>query len=65
MGIQSHAKKEQYQICTTTVKNPQANAIVERMHQSISTMLAIGIQENPPRGFEEAATLVQRKCMAT
>ena len=25
----------------TTVKNPQANSIVERMHQSISTMIAI------------------------
>ena len=32
----------------TTVKNPQANAIVERMHQSISTMIAISLNENPP-----------------
>ena len=31
----------------TTVKNPQANAIVERIHQSISTMIAISIRENP------------------
>ena len=49
----------------TTVKNPQANAMVERMHQSISTMLAISIQENPPKSYEEAANLVQSKCMTT
>ena len=48
----------------TTVKNPQSNAIVERMHQSISTMLAISLRENPPNKFEEVSTLVHNKCMA-
>ena len=48
----------------TTVKNPQANAIVERMHQSISTMIAISLRENPPQKYEEVSTLVFRKCMA-
>ena len=48
----------------TTVKNPQSNAIVERMHQSISTMLAISLRENPPSKFEEVSTLVHSKCMA-
>ena len=49
----------------TTVKNPQANAIVERMHQSISTTIAISLRENPPLKYEEVSTLVFRKCMAT
>ena len=48
----------------TTVKNPQANTIVERMHQSISTMIVISLQENPPHKYEEISTLVFRKCMA-
>ena len=48
----------------TTVKNRQDNAIVERMHQSISTMIAISLRENPPRKYEEVSTLVFRKCMA-
>ena len=58
-------KKNNIKSVPTTVKNPQANPMVERMHQSISTMLAISIQENPPKNFEEASTLVQRKCMST
>ena len=41
-----------------TVKNPQANAIVERMHQSISTMIAISLWVNPPQKYEEVSTLV-------
>ena len=48
----------------TTVKNPQSNAIVERMHQSISTMIAISLRENPPNKFEEISSLVHNKCMA-
>ena len=48
----------------TSIKNPQSNAIVEQMHQLISTMIAIGIRENPPRNFEDVFTLIFRKCMA-
>ena len=48
----------------TIVKNPQANAIVEHMHQSICTMIAISLCENPPLKYEEVSTLVFRKCMA-
>ena len=48
----------------TTVKNPQANSIVERMHQSISTMIAISLRENSPQKFEEVSNLIHRKCMA-
>ena len=48
----------------TTLKNPQSNAIVERMHQSISTMIAISLKENPPIKFEDVLSLVFTKCMA-
>ena len=48
----------------TTVKNPQENAIVERMHQSISTMIAISQRENPPLKYEDVSNLVLRKYMA-
>ena len=34
------------------------------MHQSISTMIAISLRENPPRNFEDVSTLIFRKCMA-
>ena len=42
-----------------SVKKPKANAIVERLHQTISTMIAITIQENPPRAFDTAFELWQ------
>ena len=48
----------------TTVKKSQANAIVKRMHQSISTMIAISLRENPPLKYEEVSNLMFRKCMA-
>ena len=48
----------------TTVKNPQSNAIVERIHQSISTVIAISLCENPPVKYEDISSLVFTKCMA-
>ena len=33
---------------TTTVKNPQANAICERLHQSISNSLRVMFKAHPP-----------------
>jgi transposase InsO family protein len=39
--------------CTTT-KNPQANAICERMHQSVSNSLRVLKQWNPPAGLNDA-----------
>ena len=56
--------KHKIKYVPTTVKNPQSNAIVERMHQSISTMIAISLRENPQRNFEDVSTLIFRKCMA-
>ena len=38
-------QKNKIKSVSTTVKNPQSNAIVKRMHQSISTMIAISLKE--------------------
>ena len=35
-------------VTTTTVKNPQANAICERLHQSISNSLRVMLKAHPP-----------------
>lgn len=48
----------------TTVKNPQVNAIIERLHQSIGSMLAISCHENPPTNHEDMFHLVKSKCSA-
>ena len=37
---------------------------MERMHQSISTMIAISLKENPPTKYEDVSNLIHRKCMA-
>jgi transposase InsO family protein len=43
--------------CTTT-KNPQANAICEQMHQSVSNSLRVLKQWNPPAGLNNAHALI-------
>jgi hypothetical protein len=43
--------------CTTT-KNPQANAICERMHQSVGNSLRVLKQWIPPEGLNDAHALV-------
>ena len=55
-------KKNNIQSIPTTVKNPQANAIVGQMHQTISTRIAISLKENPATKFEDVSSLVMRKC---
>ena len=42
----------------TTTKNPQSNAIVERMHRAIGDMLRIWLRRDPPETVEEACDLV-------
>ena len=46
----------------TTVKNPQYNAVAERLHQTLKTTIAISLQENPPTSYEEVSSLIHRKC---
>ena len=48
----------------TIVKIPQYNYIVERLHQTISTMLVIFIQEDPPNNHDGIFNLVRRECVS-
>jgi transposase InsO family protein len=51
--------------CTTT-KNPQANAICKRMHQSVGNSLRVLWQWNPPAGLNDTHALVWlMQCKAT
>ena len=56
--------KNNIQSVPTTVKNPQSNAVVERLHQTLKTTIAISLSENPPTSFEEVSSLIHRKCAA-
>jgi transposase InsO family protein len=49
---------------TTTVKNPQANAICERFHQSISNSLRVMLKAHPPINEYQAQNIVDT-CFAT
>ena len=42
----------------TTVKNPQANAICERLHQTIGDVLRTTLYENPPEHVLEARHMI-------
>ena len=46
------------------MKNPQANAVVECLHQTLKTTIAISLKENPPQSFEEVSSLINRKYAA-
>ena len=54
--------KNNIQSVPTTVKNPQSNAVVERLHQTLKTTIAISLNENPPTSFEEVSSLIHTKC---
>ena len=49
---------------TTTVKNPQANAICERFHQSISNMLHTMLHTYPPNNIDQINDIMDT-CFAT
>ena len=42
----------------TTVKNPQANAICERLHQTMAEVIRTTVYEDPPEHFAEATHAV-------
>ena len=44
----------------TTSRNPQANAICERMHQTVGNILRTLLYSNPPRTVANAADLVDQ-----
>ena len=52
------------QIITTTVKNPQANAICERLHQSISNTLRTMLHAYPPNTIDQTNDIMDT-CFAT
>ena len=49
---------------TTTVKNPQANAICERLHQSISNTCWSKLRAYPPNNIEQTNDIMDT-CFAT
>ena len=44
-------------ICSTS-KNPQSNAICERMHQTVENVLRILVHSNPPKNMSSAKDIV-------
>ena len=48
----------------TTAKNPQSNTMVERLHQTLNTTIAINLRENPSQSFQEVSSLIHQKCAA-
>ena len=42
----------------TTSKNPQANSICERMHQTVGNILRVNIHSNPPQNMTQARDMV-------
>ena len=44
----------------TTSKNPQSNAICEKMHQTVGSVLRTLLYSNPPRTVANAADLIDQ-----
>ena len=42
----------------TTSKNPQANSICERMHQTVGNILRVNIHSNPPQNMNQARDMI-------
>ena len=60
-GFSNNIKNKWEYIHTNYNKNPQSNTIVEQLHQSISLMISIAIQENPPTNHADIVNLVLEK----
>ena len=58
MAFQSMLLQNQIKPVPTTVKNPQANAIIERMHFTIGNQLRIQLHDNPPTNIGTAYDLI-------
>lgn len=57
-GFQSMLENNDIQRRPTTAKNPQANAICERMHQAVGNSLRVLRTMNPPAGVNTPEALV-------
>ena len=42
----------------TTIKNPQSNAICERMHQTVGNVLRVLLYSNPPKNMTQARDIM-------
>ena len=47
------------------MKNPQANAICERLHQTVTNVLRLLLHMHPPQNVDEAALLVDTALQTT
>jgi transposase InsO family protein len=56
--FQSLLQRHGVQSVPTSVKNPQANAICERMHQAVGNALRVFTSQHPPQNIETAKQLV-------
>ena len=57
-GFQRVLRRNGIKPAATTVKNPQANAVCERMHQTVANMLRPLLRARPPQNHEQAADVV-------
>jgi hypothetical protein len=44
-------------VCSTS-KNPQSNAICERMHQTVTNVLRTPVHTNPPQNMTQATDII-------
>ena len=58
IAFQSMLNIKGIQPVPTTTKNPQANAVCERMHSTIGDMLRTTVSTHPPRDVAEAYEIV-------
>jgi hypothetical protein len=50
-------------VCSTS-KNPQSNAICERMHQTVTNVLRTLVHTNPPRNMTQARDIIDNAATA-
>jgi len=67
IGYEFRAQLNQFGIKSkaTTVKNPQANAVCERMHKTVADVLRTLIKDNPPKDSEEAVEYMDNALAST
>ena len=58
LGFQRVLERHHIRKHPTTVKNPQANAICEHLHQMVTNVLGPLLHMHPPQNVAEAALIV-------
>ena len=57
-GFQQVQQNHRIKPVPTSVKNPQANSVCERLHQSVGNVLRILLHANPPQNVADAGHLI-------